>query len=92
VTWLVFLSVWSSLVETVGRRDRRPFHTLGDEHDKGAQKSGSGPNCVVSAQGRRGSSAAPNEIAAGPAECSSTSAAARASVRLLLPRRLATMR
>jgi hypothetical protein len=36
----VFLSVWSSLVETVGRRARRPFHTLDDEHDKGAQKKG----------------------------------------------------
>src|SRR4029453_1434465 len=36
----VFLSVWSSLVETVGRRARRPFHTLGDELDKGAQEKG----------------------------------------------------
>jgi hypothetical protein len=39
VTWLVFLSVWSSLVGTVGRRARRPFHTLGDELDKGAQRN-----------------------------------------------------
>ena len=40
MTWLVFLSVWSSLVETVGRRARRPFHTLGDEHDKGRPLAG----------------------------------------------------
>jgi hypothetical protein len=46
VTWLVFLSVWSSLVETVGRRARRPFHTLGDEHDKGAPKTGLYPLSV----------------------------------------------